>query len=311
VQQKKIAILLSTYNGEDYLHEQLESLLKQTYQFFHIYVRDDGSQDRTVDIIRQFQKKFSDRIILLQDLFGNVGVARSFRILLESVEADYYLFSDQDDIWEENKIEMHLKKAKSNESENEPYLSFSNMTIFQQVNKCEYNFFRRYGINEVRIQNGLFQGMVSGCLMFFNNKAKEESLKISPNTKMLHDWNIFISTYVSGRIELLEDSLIKHRLHTKNAIGDMSQKTIIVLLKDFLKYVFHSNKYRQIVLKDYFDFVEIGLTYLPKNIRINKELYNENELDKISYLSRKEWYLKHFNPFIYGNVKGGLILLTI
>ncbi len=311
MQQKKIAILLSTYNGEDYLHQQLESLLKQTHQFFHIYVRDDGSQDGTLDILKQFQNKFSDRLILLKDSLGNVGVARSFRILLESVEADYYLFSDQDDIWEENKIEILLRKAKSKDIEYEPYLLFSNMSIFYQDNKCEYNFFRRYDINVTRIQNGLFQGMVSGCLMFFNNKAKEESLKINPNTKMLHDWNIFISTYISGKIEILEDCLIRHRLHGKNAIGEMSQKTIIVLLKDFLKYVFHSNKYRQIVLKDYFDFIDIGLTFLPNNIRISKELYNENELNKISYLGRKGWYLKHFNPFIYGNMKGGLILLTI
>lgn len=101
MESKKAVILLSTYNGEAYIKEQLESLLSQTYRNLEIAIRDDGSTDRTVEIIEGFQ---DDRIRLERG--GNVGYPEGFfQLLLNNPEGDYFFFCDQDDKWRKDKVE--------------------------------------------------------------------------------------------------------------------------------------------------------------------------------------------------------------
>ncbi len=98
-----VAILLSTYNGEKYLEEQLDSLLLQSYQDFVVYIRDDGSSDRTVNIINQYVMK-DNRFINVGNS-ENLGCAASFINLLRNASADIYMFCDQDDYWLPNKLQ--------------------------------------------------------------------------------------------------------------------------------------------------------------------------------------------------------------
>lgn len=109
---KKVNIILSTYNGEKYLDEQLQSLMNQTYKNIDIYIRDDGSRDKTVDIIKKYKNMKTDgiRIILVEDTSGNLGYVKSFlKIIRASAKADYYAFCDQDDYWFPDKIERAVK----------------------------------------------------------------------------------------------------------------------------------------------------------------------------------------------------------
>ena len=90
-----LAILLSTYNGERFLREQLDSLFNQRYSDFTLYVRDDGSTDTTVDIIHEYQTKH-ENVILLHDPWQHRGASGSFMWMLQQIEADFYMFCDQD-----------------------------------------------------------------------------------------------------------------------------------------------------------------------------------------------------------------------
>ena len=92
---------MSTYNGEEFVAEQMDSILNQTYKNIEIIVRDDGSKDSTTKIIKEYQKKYKN-IKLYEG--ENLGFIKSFFELLKLVEADYYAYADQDDIWIENKI---------------------------------------------------------------------------------------------------------------------------------------------------------------------------------------------------------------
>jgi glycosyltransferase involved in cell wall biosynthesis len=107
-----IFLLLSTYNGEKFLEEQLSSLKKQSIPF-QLLVRDDGSSDRTLEILNRWKKEIPLKILAGQ----NVGVIESFNILLNSLppEADYIFFCDQDDIWEADKIEKSLESIQRQE----------------------------------------------------------------------------------------------------------------------------------------------------------------------------------------------------
>ncbi|MDO4473064.1 MAG: glycosyltransferase [Eubacteriales bacterium] len=100
---KKVHILLSTYNGEKYIADQMESLLKQEYSNFKIIIRDDGSSDETVSILSEYQEKYPEKIVVHEGV--NVGWMKSFQWLIKNAgEADYYAFCDQDDVWGNNKI---------------------------------------------------------------------------------------------------------------------------------------------------------------------------------------------------------------
>jgi len=108
---KSVILITSTYNGAKYLPALLRSILAQTYPSLTLYVRDDGSTDSTVQILRQFQQQFTGgkRLLLVNDLdndWTNKGSHQSYRYLLSSLgKADYYLFCDQDDVWEPAKVE--------------------------------------------------------------------------------------------------------------------------------------------------------------------------------------------------------------
>ena len=97
--QYKVLILLSVYNGQKYLQEQLNSLYNQRGVDVSILIRDDGSSDHSIDIIRENQKDHDIKLIEGK----NVGFAQSFwELVRNATEADYYAFCDQDDYWEEN-----------------------------------------------------------------------------------------------------------------------------------------------------------------------------------------------------------------
>lgn len=101
---KKVAVLLASYNGERYIGKQIESIMRQNYPDIELYIRDDCSTDGTVDVIKEYAKKY-DRIHLIES-DRNLGYPGCFYALTDDTDivADYYAFADQDDYWLKNKI---------------------------------------------------------------------------------------------------------------------------------------------------------------------------------------------------------------
>ena len=107
---EKVDILLATYNGAKYLEDQLNSILSQTYSDFRLLISDDSSTDNTKEILEKYKEKDERITVFYQE--NNLGVIKNFEFLLKKVENEYYMFSDQDDIWKENKIEKSIQKIK-------------------------------------------------------------------------------------------------------------------------------------------------------------------------------------------------------
>ena len=123
---KKVAIILATYNGERYLSEQLESLRKQTYKNIKVYIHDDGSSDKTLDIIKEYVEHKRGTIEF--ELFSKKSLRYPMcfiNTLLEIPKADYYAFCDQDDVWNEDKIEKAVKAIEKFGEESKPSLFYS------------------------------------------------------------------------------------------------------------------------------------------------------------------------------------------
>lgn len=104
-----VAIILPTYNGARYLGCQLDSILNQSWSNLDIYIRDDGSTDNTVSIIRDYASSHS-QIHFIEDDLGNLGCPSSFyQIIRSSPASDFYAFADQDDVWNADKVERALR----------------------------------------------------------------------------------------------------------------------------------------------------------------------------------------------------------
>lgn len=223
----EISILLSTFNGEKFIKELLNSVLNQTINNFKIFVRDDGSTDQTPNLINAFKIKYPDVFIILNDEKGNLGPRDSFFELLKQAEGSYFLYCDQDDVWLPDKVEKLTTKIKEIEVENPnmPALVFSDMSVINETGELIYNsYFDVANYKKIYIQNILFRGFIPGCSTIFNKHAKKlvlfyYELITSEDRKYLHDGFTFFIINIFGIITFTPEILLKYRLHQGNTVG--------------------------------------------------------------------------------------------
>ena len=216
-------IIMATYNGEKYVSEQIDSILNQTYKEFRLYIRDDGSSDGTVNILKQYTKDYPEKIILIEDN-KNLGSIGNFNKLLSFSKSKYCMFSDQDDIWLEDKIEYTLKgiqKLEAIHGENTPILVHTDLKV---VNNnldviCE-SFWGYAGINpNLNTFNRLLvMNTVTGCTMMLN-KALKKAIGDIPNQCEMHDWWIALIATSLGKIGVLNKQTMLYRQHENNVAG--------------------------------------------------------------------------------------------
>ena len=213
----KVCILMATYNGANYLGEQLESIVGQTYKNISLLVSDDGSTDNTIDILKEYSKKIDIQIIKNTGKHG--AFVNFFNAMKNAPKADYYAFSDHDDVWNKDKIQKMVDTIKS---ENGPALVYSDSLITDENLRSNGQTF--VGINNYYLKhdNELKQLLVSnyiqGCAMFFN-KALFDKLDKDPDESFAHDWWVAISAALLGKIYFINEPLHKYRQHSNNAVG--------------------------------------------------------------------------------------------
>jgi len=215
-----INLLLSTYNGEKYLKEQLDSLLAQTYKNIEIIVRDDGSSDGTLDILNTYD-------VVVLDSSENVGPKKSFASLLEyavqNTDSDYFMFCDQDDVWNQDKIENIYNRMLELESKylDLPLLVHSDLEVVDEnlvsIHKS-FMYYQHIDAKQNKLNNLLIQNTVTGCTMMINRKLVEIALPI-PKEAIMHDWWLGLVATKFGKISYLDETTIKYRQHVKNSVG--------------------------------------------------------------------------------------------
>lgn len=227
-----IAILMATYNGEKYLKEQIDSIVKQSNTDWTLFIHDDGSGDSTLNIIKEYSY-LSSNIVLLEDEVKHRGAAQSFMWLLSQVEADYYMFCDQDDIWLSNKVSDSfdaIKKMERDCDKDTPLLVHSDLFVVDKNNKMlESSMWKISGIypklsskfNFFFIYNNCF----TGCTMLFNDSLKNKSLPMHPMA-LMHDWWIGLNAIKYGCINSLSNPAIRYRQHENNTVGASSMSNI-------------------------------------------------------------------------------------
>lgn len=216
INTKKVLILLSTYNGEKYLRQLLDSILAQTYKNIYIYVRDDGSRDSTPSILYEYENKSNNFRV---EYGKNIGASKSFFYLLEHCDLnfDYFAFADQDDIWQPYKIERALNLLEKNDKKIKLYCSpttlvDSNLQIIR-VNSSA-------GVR-VSVGNAVIENIACGCTMVFSKNLLEIIRKNGiPEHMYMHDWLVYIIGSVYGAVLMDDKNYIFYRQHENNTIGN-------------------------------------------------------------------------------------------
>lgn len=234
----KSAILMTTYNGEKFIEEQLKSIKHQTETNWRLYIRDDGSTDGTLAIIKKIAET-DTRIVLLKDNNGNIGVKEGFLYLLRNVKAQYYFFSDQDDVWLPEKMGKTIKKFELH-SKTDPVLVHTNLTtVDENLNVLKLSFHpmskKLDKLNVVLASNS-----VTGCTVAINNALKEKVKDDSSKLMIMHDWWLAICAASFGHIEYVYQPMISYRQHSANQVG--TDRGIKDKLKKLLLYDYEIKK---------------------------------------------------------------------
>lgn len=250
-----IAILLSTYNGENYLKEQIDSIVSQTNREWSLYIRDDGSKDYTIDIIKEYTIKYPSKIHFVEDSLGNLGSGKSFMELLSKIESDYYMFCDQDDVWLPDKIERVYAKIKYEErNKNQAICIFSDLCIVDaNLNIKAQSLWSYSGIDPNNCKNIydmiLFGCPAFGCTLIFNNNARKYLLPY-PGWKYHDLWTALVIAG-KGKLDYITQQTIYYRQHGKNVTGAHSQidkKHYIYSLKN-IKHTISDQRDKLMALK--------------------------------------------------------------
>lgn len=218
--ENKLAIMLCTYNGDEYLKEQIDSIISQDYDDWYLFVSDDGSSDSTLEILSEYQRVLGhERIIVAQG--PQKGFAANFMNLMKKIPEDfsYYAFCDQDDIWLKDKLSTAVNALKKNSGTPKPRVYCSRTTLVDENNNTigESPLFRK----KPNLRNALVQSIAGGNTMVLNSQAFN-MVKFTPEECDIvsHDWWVYILTCAAnGDVIYDPKSKIRYRQHTKNLVG--------------------------------------------------------------------------------------------
>lgn len=208
---KLVSVAMATYNGEKYLVEQLDSILTQTHPIYEIIIVDDGSSDKTLDILNSYQDKFGN--IKVYPNSENLGVVKSFERAIMLTSGDYIALSDQDDVWSNDKI------AKLVDALGDNLLIHSDILVVDEALQP----LQKYQFTHKRLTRGLYVDYllfndVTGCTLLMKRELLDLGLPI-PNGVYMHDHYLALIAAFYKRITYLDVQLVKYRQHSSNVVG--------------------------------------------------------------------------------------------
>lgn len=277
-----IDVLLATYNGEKYLKEQIDSILKQTYQNIQLIISDDGSKDHTREILKEYEEKDNRVKVYYQN--ENLGCIRNFEFLLKQVKSPIYMLSDQDDIWKPEKIEKTYEKLIEEKAD----LVFGDLEVVDDELKTMYPSFNDFMKLSRKIrkfkntaQLNYLYNCVTGCTILSKKKWIEKILPLPVQSKyVLHDHWIGLMISLKGKLAYMPEKYIRYRQHEDNEVGT-----------EKISHKF--NKLEQV--RELFIQVKLGVfgTYVANREKFPEGMQqlNQKAYDYYKMLEQK----KHFN----------------
>lgn len=294
---------MAAYNGEKYIKQQIESIMKNTYENIHLTIYDDTKEEQTsaamTDILNLMNEKYGDKITYKKNV-QNKGCTRNFLEGLQASAAEYTMFSDQDDYWNKDKVELTVEKMKQMESKygkDTPLVVFTDaIVVDSKLNLIHRSFHRSNHLNTKRLglAHLLMENKLIGCTMMMNQALRNKIIAIPENARV-HDWWIALVAATFGKIGYLEESTILYRQHENNVIGNQEYGSYIKKRLASLKSqreVIYSN------MKQAEEFLEIYHMFLSKE---QKAL-----IGRFANLNKRNWLYRRYAMCRYGYKKSGV-----
>ncbi len=223
----KLSVIVCTCNGEKYIERQLISIINQSLPLDEIKIYDDKSEDNTYSILESFVKKYPNLITIFQNE-KRLGTKKNFEAAIKSCDSDFYFLSDQDDLWENLKVEMCIKAF--NKKPDMMMLFTNGLLIDSNDNLLNGKLWDKWGFNtkmKTKWENNFFafndlinnNNKVTGATIVFRDKLKKEIFPFILPIDYWHD--AWLALHASGNNALffLDLCLIKYRVHPEQQIG--------------------------------------------------------------------------------------------
>lgn len=308
----RLAILLATYNGEKYISDQIQSLLCQQAVELEIFISDDGSTDDTPKIIQEYSEKYPEIIHILKNDDKLGGACKNFLSLVKRVDADLYMFCDQDDVWNADKVKRSLDLYMERNCDFEPALIHTDLKVVDKdlniINDSYMGFMRKpkfLSWKQYLVENN----NVVGCTMLINRKLadyyKHNFDYIIVENVLMHDSFFAILAALVGKIVYLDESTIKYRQHEKNTVGAIKPENgLTVVLKKLQKL----NQFKELQRKKELHIKEVLKCINEKNPKISISEAYVNLKDK-GKLFRIIWLIK--NGILRKGIKRNIYLFLV
>ena len=214
----KINIVMSTYNGEQFLAEQIDSIQQQTFKDWQLLIRDDGSSDQTPEIIKSFVAQDPRIVFINEHDRENFGVIKNFFTLIKHDKADYYFFSDQDDVWLEDKLETMLAAARQYPDQL-PLMVYTDLCVVDQnLQVMNQSMIRSqsHHANTELVQE-LTENTVTGGVAMINHALAERWRTL--DNIIMHDWYLAVLATAIGKWVYIDQPGELYRQHDNNVLG--------------------------------------------------------------------------------------------
>ena len=240
----KVNIVLSTYNGAKFLSEQIDSIQAQTFTDWQLLIRDDGSTDKTLDIIAAYTVK-DERIRLINEgNRKNLGVIKSFYKLIKDDVADYYFFCDQDDVWLPEKLAIMLAEATKHDA-NESLMVYMDLSVVDEnlkvINPSMVSSQSHHANTSLLAE--LTENTVTGGVAMINHALVKRWS--SSDSMIMHDWYLALLATATGKLVYIDKPGELYRQHDHNVLG---ARTLAKRLKKWLNPLHAVQKYWELIV---------------------------------------------------------------
>lgn len=280
---RNVLVLLSTYNGEKFLKDQISSLLNQQQVNTYILIRDDGSTDRTIEILRESEKRYAN----IEVVYGsNIGCSKSFDTLIGLAVSklqvfDYYAFCDQDDVWDDDKLVVAVRLLDLHRNKEMRLYSSSYRVVDTNLNYISTSISKyKHTLGE-----SLLMINILGCTQVFSRSLLESSYKrieymdtFFPNMPNHDGWNYLVAIVNRALIIYDENPHLNYRQHENNVVG-ANQSTLINRFYRMLKSKGAKSLIAKILHDVYGDSIDRSYReLLYKNSNYRKSFKNKFDL---------------------------------
>lgn len=229
-EQPLVDILMATYNGEEYIAEQIDSIRNQTYTNWRLFISDDGSTDETLTIARYYSQK-DLRIFIVESKNKLNTASGNFFGLLTYSDAPYAMFCDQDDVWDSDKIEISLNRIQELEfqfGKKEKLLVFTDSKLVNQnLEEIAPSFVASlsWDPNKLSLAQAVYGNVAQGATMCMNHELVNFVLTQDiDDTELMHDWWIFLVALAVGQTSYIDKTTLRYRQHDHNVVGVMAKE---------------------------------------------------------------------------------------